>query len=258
MGRDGRADPRQGSGEVASSGIDLEKGREFWAFQPPRPATPPAAATGTTAIDRFVNAALAEKGLSPVGPADKRTLLRRTYFDLWGLPPTPEAVDAFLADESAEAFETVVDELLASPHYGERWARHWLDVARYAEDQAHTFAVKPKTGAYQYRDWVIAAFNDDMPFDRFARLQIAGDLMPESAGDRFTRLAGLGFIGLGAEVLQELGQGTGDRRRTRRPGRHPDPRVPRSDRRVRPLPRPQVRPDPAAGLLLARRRVQRV
>src|SRR5262249_23505491 len=96
----------------------------------------------------------------------------------------------------------LVDRLLASPQYGERWARHWLDVARYAEDQAHTFGVKPKKNAYLYRDWVIKAFNDDMPFDRFVRLQIAGDLLGPSEGDAFTRIAGMGFLGLGAEYYK--------------------------------------------------------
>src|SRR5205814_4738836 len=141
----------------------------------------------------------ADKGLTPTNVADKRTLIRRATYDLTGLPPSPEAVDAFLADTSPDAFEKVIDKLLASPQYGERWARHWLDVARYAEDQAHTFAVKPKTNAYLYRDWVIQAFNADIPFDKFVTLQLAGDLLPESAGDLYTRVGGLGLLGLGAD-----------------------------------------------------------
>src|SRR5205814_4286290 len=135
----------------------------------------------------------AEKGLTPTNVADKRTLIRRATYDLTGLPPSPEAVDAFLADTSPDAFEKVIDKLLASSHHGEKWARHWLDVARYAEDQAHTFGVKPKTQAWRYRDWVIAALNADMPFDQFVKLQIAGDLMPDAPEDVFTKYAGLGF-----------------------------------------------------------------
>ena len=125
------------------------------------------------------------------------------YFDLIGLPPTPDEVDAFLTDETPDAFAKVVDKLLASSHHGEKWARHWLDVARYAEDQAHTFAVKPKTQAWRYRDWVIAALNADMPYDRFVKLQIAGDMMDDAPDDAFMKFAGLGFIGLGAEYYRD-------------------------------------------------------
>ncbi len=124
-------------------------------------------------------------------------------FDLIGLPPTPEELDAFLKDQSPDAFAKVVDRLLASPHYGERWARHWLDVARYAEDQAHTFAVEPNTQAFRYRDWVIDSLNRDLPYDRFVMLQIAADLMedanpPATIGDR----SALGFFGLGAQYYK--------------------------------------------------------
>ena len=118
------------------------------------------------------------------------------------MPPTPEEVDAFLNDDSPDAFAKVVDRLLASPHYGERWARHWLDVARYAEDQAHTFGVKPNTEAYRYRDWVIDALNADMPYDRFVKLQIAADLMD---GRRAGRLQAAGrprLLRPGGGVLQ--------------------------------------------------------
>lgn len=192
----GAPDSRIETVKSVASTIDIEKGRTYWAFRAPVPSPTP------RTIDQFLETKLREQKLTPAKAADRRTLLRRVYFDLWGLPPSPEAVDAFVQDSSPQAFEKVVEELLASPHYGERWARHWLDVARYAEDQAHTFAVKPKTGAYQYRDWVISAFNADMPFDQFVRFQIAGDQMPESSGDRFTRFAGLGFLGLGAEYYK--------------------------------------------------------
>ncbi len=149
---DGAIDPR--TGEVAKvAGIDIDKGKQFWSLVPPKEPTVPAGAKH--AIDGFVAAKWTEKGLKPVNVADKRTLIRRAYFDLTGLPPSPEAIDAFLADKSPNAFEKVIDTLLASPQYGEKWARHWLDVARYAEDQAHTFGVKPKSQAWRYRDWVI-------------------------------------------------------------------------------------------------------
>src|SRR5205807_5424450 len=133
--------------------------------------------------------------LRPVAAADKRTLIRRVTFDLIGLPPTPEEIDAFLADESSEAFAKVVDRLLASPQYGERWARHWLDVARYGEDQAHTFQARLYPNGYRYRDWVVTALNSDMPYDRFVMEQVAGDLL--DGPDREGRLAALGFFALG-------------------------------------------------------------
>ena len=197
---DGAADPRDGN-ETAKT-LDIAKGREFWAFQPPKAVTPPKADGAKTDVDRFVFAKLTEKGLKPGPVADKRTLLRRAHLDLTGLPPTPADLAAFEKDTSPEAFAKVVDGLLASPRYGERWGRYWLDVARYAEDQAHTFGVKKRDQAYRYRDWVIGAFNADMPFDQFVKLQLAGDLLPESVGDPTTRLAGLGFLGLGAEYYK--------------------------------------------------------
>src|SRR5205823_5365222 len=126
--------------------------------------------------DRIVAARLREHGLRPVAPAGKRVLLRRVTFDLTGLPPTLEEKDAFLGDESAEAFARVVDRLLASPHYGERWGRHWLDVARYA-DTAGDNADYPVPEARLYRDYVLDAFNADKPYDQFVREQLAGDLL---------------------------------------------------------------------------------
>src|SRR5581483_7779378 len=153
-------------------------------------------------IDHFILAKLEAEGLRSVAPADKRALIRRATFDLTGLPPTPEEVEAFVNDSSPDAFATVVDRLLASPHYGERWGRYWLDVARYAEDQAHTFAVTPNTQAYRYRDWVVAALNDDMPYDRFVRLQIAADLLETDGPQRIRDLPALGFFGLGAQYYK--------------------------------------------------------
>jgi cytochrome c553 len=174
------------------------KDREFWSFRPvAEPALPrikdrPQA---PSPIDAFLLERLAEKGLRPVSAADRRTLIRRASFDLIGLPPTPEEIDAFLNDRAPDAWEKVVDRLLASPHYGERWARHWLDVARYGEDQAHTFEARKYPDGFRYRDWVVRAFNADMPYDRFITEQIAGDLL--DGPDRPGRLAALGFFSLG-------------------------------------------------------------
>ncbi len=157
--------------------------KEHWAFEPVADVEPPADSSAWSAspIDRFIHARLAEHGLMPARPADRRTLIRRATFDLIGLPPTPEEVDAFLSDASPEAFAKVVDRLLASPHYGERWARHWLDVVRYA-DTGGFEADFLYPGAWRYRDYVIRSLGADKPFDRFIREQIAGDeLSPDDA-----------------------------------------------------------------------------
>src|ERR1700730_7714513 len=159
--------------------------RSFWSFQPLKPPAPPAVKNTKwpkTAIDKFVLAKLEAQGILPAPAADRRTLIRRATFDLTGLPPTPGEIAAFEGDKSRHAFEKVVDRLLASPRYGERWGRHWLDVARYAEDDVRGLDPKrrgymPFRGAYVYRDWVIKAFNDDLPYDRFVRMQLAGDLL---------------------------------------------------------------------------------
>src|SRR5207237_991724 len=143
------------------------------------------------------------KGLSPAPPADKRTLLRRVTFDLIGLPPTPAEIDAYLRDDSPRAFERVVDRLLASPHYGERWGRHWLDLVRFAETHGHEFDF-PIPEAYRYRDYVIRAFNADVPYDQFVREHVAGDLLPKPRRhptDGFNEsVIGSGFWFLGEEV----------------------------------------------------------
>src|SRR6185437_15710262 len=122
---------------------------------------------------------------------------------LLGLPPTAEEVEAFVADERPDAYERLIERLLDSPHYGERWARHWLDVARYGEDQAHTFQARMYPNGYRYRDWVVAAFNDDMPIDRFIVEQIAGDLLDD--GNRMARLPALGFFALGPVYYADAG-----------------------------------------------------
>ncbi len=177
--------------------------RAFWAFQPIRQPAVPAvkdAAWTRTDIDRFILARLEREGLSPVAAADKLTLIRRATLDLTGLPPTPEEVDAFLKDASADAFEKVVNRLLASPRYGEAWSRMWLDVARYGEDDYRSLdpmgrGFNPYPNAHLYRDWVIRAFNDDLPYDQFVTAQLAGDLL--EGADRVRHLPALGFLGLG-------------------------------------------------------------
>jgi hypothetical protein len=172
--------------------------RSFWSFQPVRkPSTPDVRDVKwpKNDIDRFVLARLEEKSLHPVRPADKHALIRRATFDLIGLPPTPDEVDAFLSDKSPDAFAKVVDRLLASPHYGERWGRYWLDLARYADGQLGASKDEPFTNAYRYRDWVLQAVNADMPYDLFVKSQIAGDLLP--GADSKTLLPALGFYALG-------------------------------------------------------------
>ncbi len=183
-----------------AKGISAEA-RAFWSFRPVRKVEPPAAKVAEwsgSAIDRFLLAAMESKGLAPSPRADRRALIRRATFDLIGLPPSPEEVEAFLADGSPDpvAFAKVVDRLLASPRYGERWARHWLDLARYGEDQAHTFQARVFPQGYLYRDWVVSAFNADMPYDRFLMEQVAADRIDGPGRD--DRLAALGFFGLGA------------------------------------------------------------
>jgi hypothetical protein len=156
---------------------------EHWAFQPPRRPNVPLArntARVRTPVDAFLLARLEAKGLTFAADADRNTLLRRAYLDLWGLPPAPEEVDAFLADDRSDAFERLLDRLLASPHFGERWGRHWLDVVGYADTVGFDFdfnlIVQPE-GKWRYRDYVISAFNRDVPYDRFVCEQLAGDEM---------------------------------------------------------------------------------
>ena len=153
-----------------------------WAFvKPTRPPVPTVAGPVRNPIDAFVLARLAKEGLKPSPEADKVTLIRRVSLDLIGLPPTPAEVDAFLADESPEAYGKLVDRLLASPHYGERWARRWLDLARYADTNGYE-KDRPRS-IWPYRDWVIRAFNDDLPFDQFTVKQLAGDMRPNATLD---------------------------------------------------------------------------
>jgi len=183
---------------VGAFSAQAEESRH-WAFQPVRPAEAPADETGwaVNEIDRFIVARLHEKGLKPNPPADKRVLIRRVYFDLIGLPPTPAQVNAFLTDKSPGAFEKVVDELLASRHYGERWGRHWLDLARYA-DTSGDGADAPVPEAHHYRDYVIDCFNADMPYDQFIKEQVAGDILARKDPDTRARerIIATSYVGL--------------------------------------------------------------
>jgi len=180
--------------------------RNYWSFQTPVKQSLPEvkhAAWVQSPIDAFVLARLEQAGLEPAPPADKRALIRRVTFNLIGLPPTPAEIDAFLADDSPQAFARVVDRLLASPHYGERWGRHWLDVARYGDsnglDENLSFA-----NAFRYRDYVIRAFNDDKPYDRFLLEQIAGDLLPDDDPAPVSdSLTATGFLAIAAKMLAE-------------------------------------------------------
>jgi len=173
-----------------------DKDRSHWAFRPivtpPRPALKDPSAERNP-IDAFVTARLEAKGLHANPTADKRTLIRRAYYDLTGLPPTPEEVEAFVNDPSPTAYETLVDRLLDSPHYGEKWGRHWLDLVRFAETNSYE-RDNPKPNAWRYRDYVIRALNDDKPFDRFIREQLAGDELPDRDNDAWTAT---GFYRLG-------------------------------------------------------------
>lgn len=172
---------------------DSRGGRDWWAFEPLRAAPLPTVTGFSHPIDAFVRDRLAREGIAPAPAADRRTLLRRLAFDLVGLPPTADELDAFVADPAADAYEKQVDRLLASPHFGERQARHWLDVARFAETNGYERDAE-KPNAWRYRDWVVKAFNDDMPFDRFVLEQLAGDELPDRS--EATAIA-TGFLRLG-------------------------------------------------------------
>ena len=219
-----------------------------WSFTAPVRTEPPAAREAGWArnpIDQFIPARLEREGLRPSPEADKVTLLRRVTYDLTGLPPTPAEIDAFLADKSPDAYEKRVDALLASPHYGERMAMPWLDAARYAD--THGYHIDSLRGMWHWRDWVINAFNRNLPFDQFVVEQLAGDLLPDATRRSEDRL------GLQSQPHDQL-RGWRDRRRI--PGRIRD-RSRRSDLvdvhgpddGVRAVPLPQVRSDHAQGVL---------
>ena len=205
--RMGAPDPRvTNGGNLVKSKIDLEAGRKFWSFIPPtKPDTLEVADTTWPRgeIDRFVLAKLEANNLSPVRDATRRELIRRIYFDLIGLPPSPGQVAAFLGDTSANAFEKVVDELLRSPHFGEHWGRHWLDIARYSESNGmeRNFTYPH---AWRYRDYVIDSFNDDKSFRRFVREQVAGDLLGRDKREPTDEeLVATGFLALGPKPLNQ-------------------------------------------------------
>jgi hypothetical protein len=208
---DGATDPRVSSGVAEIPGdtvYDFSQGRKHWAYQAMVDYAAPELdndAWVQQPLDRFIRAMQVKKGVTPAPPADKRTLIRRATFDLLGLPPTPDEVEAFVSDDSPDAFAKVVNRLLESPHYGERWGRHWLDVARYADSNG----LGENVGfpyAYRYRDYVIKSFNDDKPYDQFIHEQIAGDLMPkpESEEAYYDQLIATGFLMVGAKFLGEL------------------------------------------------------
>jgi hypothetical protein len=198
-------DPRTSASGAPDSGskraINLAQARRHWAYQPPKERPAPSVRQESwvrTPIDRFILAKLEEKHLQPAPSADRATLIRRVTFDLIGLPPTTEEVEAFVTDTSPDAYRRVVERLLASPHYGERWARHWLDLVRFAETDGHEFDVD-KPNAWRYRDYVIRAFNDDLPYKQFVTEQIAGDLRGQHrvAGEIDQPAVGTGFYWLG-------------------------------------------------------------
>src|SRR5262249_50008712 len=201
--------------EVIAAGFQLTpEDRAWWAFQPiRRPAVPGSQATGRNPVDEFVIAKLRKKGLALAPETDRVTLIRRATLDLHGLPPTPEEVDAFVRDDSGNAYGKILERLLASPRYGERWARHWLDVAGYADSEGYAQDDAPRSNAFRYRDYVIRSFNADKPFDQFIREQIAGDELigyPKAnlTADDQEKLIATGFLrmapdGTGARAVSQ-------------------------------------------------------
>ena len=201
----GAPDPRENKVVNASGGkrvIDMDKGREHWAFQKAVKHTPPEVKTAgwaKTDIDKFILAGIEANGLHPARDADRPTLIRRIAFDLTGLPPTPDEVKAFVADQSPEAVKRVIDMYLDSERYGERWARHWLDVARYGESSGkETNVLYPH--AWRYRDYVIESFKKDKPYDQFLKEQIAGDLLKfDGKRDQADKIVATGFLAIGSK-----------------------------------------------------------
>src|SRR5581483_2052344 len=205
----GAPDPRDAKAPPPPPPYDFAKARQHWSYRPVADPEPPEIHDpqwNRTAIDRFIRAKLDHEGLTPVGLASRRALIRRATFDLIGLPPTPEEVDAFLRDTSPKAFEKVVDRLLASRQYGERWGRHWLDVVRYA-DTAGCNSDFPVPDAWRYRNWVIDAFNRDEPYMDFVREQIAGDLLPaKNTEDRNAKIIATGYIAISRRFASSVNE----------------------------------------------------
>ena len=200
----GAPDPRRG--ETRKRGeINLEAGRQFWAYRLPQPHTPPEVTNRAWVqndVDRFILARLERDGLQPVADASRRVLIRRLSYDLLGLPPTPEEIEAFEQDRAPDAYARLVDRMLQSPQFGERWGRHWLDVARFAESLTlRGFVLRD---AWRYRDYVIESFQADRPWDQFVREQIAGDLLPaETLDQRRRQLIATSFLAIGNHNLEE-------------------------------------------------------
>jgi hypothetical protein len=210
--KDGAPDPRDSAKIVGARAAkpekvyDWNKEREYWAFQKPKVVAPPKVANEAwpkSEADRFVLAKLEEKGLRPVADADKRTLARRVYYDIIGLQPTPEQVESFAKDNSPGAYEKLVDNLLASPRFGEQWGRYWLDVARYGESTGMDRNLNYPY-AWRYRDYIIDAFNKDKPYNRFIIEQLAGDQLPYAdQKERDENLTATGFLAIGPKGLNE-------------------------------------------------------
>lgn len=207
---DGASDPRtESTGKISDAPTDIESGREFWAFVPPKPVSPPELNPAPiTNVDRFIRKRLADAGLRPSPEASPATLLRRIHFDLTGLPPTQTEQKSFhhsvKGDGLAVALENRVDQLLSRPAFGEKWGRHWLDVARFAESSGkESNFTYPE--AWRYRDYVIDAFNADLPFDQFVTEQLAGDLLPtENDQERARLLIATGYLAVGPTSLNEM------------------------------------------------------
>lgn len=203
--RSGAPDPRTAVGRTGPRKIDIEAGRQFWSYRPVIRTPVPEVQNQVWPkgnIDRFILSRLEAKRLSPAVDSDRQTLIRRLYFDLIGLPPTPSQIDAFVNDSSTDAYEKLVNQLLDSPHFGERWGRHWLDVVRFAESLTLRGFIMPE--AWRYRDYVIEAMNHDRPFSQFLREQIAGDLLPAaSLADRQRQVIATSFLVLGNTNLEE-------------------------------------------------------
>jgi hypothetical protein len=210
--KDGAADPRDSAKIISAQAAkpekayDWNKERQYWAFEKPKAVAPPAVTDekwARTGVDHFILAKLEAKDLKPVDDADKRTLIRRVYYDIIGLPPTPDQVEAFAKDNSPKALENAVDQLLASPRFGEQWGRYWLDVARYGESTGLDRNLNYPY-AWRYRNYVIDSFNSDKPYNRFITEQIAGDQLPyANQEERDENLTATGFLAIGPKGLNE-------------------------------------------------------